>query len=86
MRIELDVPDYSPEEGLRFDWDEDFMIEVHSRNDEVVITANRAGLVSLARHLLELAQVEVPPGSHFHLDDSTGLEENSCSLVVAQAQ
>jgi hypothetical protein len=86
MKMEVEVPDYSPEQGLQLDWDDNCTIEVRVQNHEVAIIADRAGLVSLARHLLGLAQPGVPPGSHFHLDDYTGLEENACSLIIERAK
>jgi hypothetical protein len=82
----VDVPEYTAAEGLRFAWDDDARIEVGSDADgSVVIAANRAGLVTLARHLLTLAQDEVPSGSHLHLEDDTGLEGGSIALVLARS-
>lgn len=82
MKIEIDIPDYSPPEGLRFVWEDDFTIVVEPHGDGFIIRANRDGLISLARHLLTLAQENVPPGWHFHLDDSNSLENGSCELIV----
>lgn len=82
MRIELNVPDYSPQQGVRLDWDDGFTIDVQTFHNEVVIRANGAGLTSLARHLLELAQPNVLPGTHFHLDSSASLEDGSFALIV----
>ncbi|HVK26561.1 MAG TPA: hypothetical protein VM677_34870 [Actinokineospora sp.] len=61
------IPDYRPDEGLRFSWDEGFEIAVSAAPLEVLIKANRAGLTSLARHLLTLAQESVGDGTHVHL-------------------
>lgn len=46
----------------------------------VVLSANREGLVSLARILLALA--EEAPGSHVHLDAGNSLEEGSAELIL----
>ena len=61
------VADYRPDEGLRFSWDEGFEIAASVTRSEVLIKANRAGLTSLARHLLTLAQEGVSGGMHIHL-------------------
>ncbi|WP_030293158.1 Imm32 family immunity protein [Streptomyces katrae] len=72
----IDVPEYRGDEGLRFAWDDDFEIELTVSSAEVVIKANRAGLTSLARHLLTLAQEGVGAGSHVHLTADQEIESN----------
>lgn len=52
------------------------------QNDEVVISANREGLISLANHLLNLAQTDVPCGTHIHLDENNSLEDGSQSIII----
>jgi hypothetical protein len=81
VKIEVEVIDYQPEVGLRLTWDDGADIEVLA-SEEVVLSANTAGLVTLARHLLTLAQLGVPPGSHVHLDGFSGLVEGSAELVI----
>ncbi len=81
MKVEIDIPEYSPQEGLRLLFDEDYTINARIDSQTVVIQADRGGLVSLARFLLTLAQPTVPRGNHFHLDDWGGLEQGSCELI-----
>ena len=85
MRHIIDVPEYDPEKGITTDWDHGFTILVRVDNGEVVIAGNSAGLRSLARHLLVLAQDSTPTGHHIHLDDSTSLEDGSNDLVLEKA-
>jgi len=40
------------------------------------------GLISLANHLLNLAQDDFPKGYHFHLDDYGCFEEGSNELII----
>ncbi|KWT63771.1 hypothetical protein ADL21_01440 [Streptomyces albus subsp. albus] len=68
------TPDYRPDEGLRFSWDEGFEIAVSVERSEVLIKANRAGLTTLARHLLTLAQEGVSDGMHIHLTADQEIE------------
>jgi hypothetical protein len=63
----VEIPAYDAVTGLSFVWDDGFEISVDTTSAEVVIAANPAGLISLARHLLTLAQESVPDGSHVHL-------------------
>ena len=65
---------------MEFIWEDGFEIRTRTEGDEVTISANRAGLVSLANNLLALAADE--KGSHFHLDEFNALEEGSCELII----
>ncbi|WP_138752204.1 Imm32 family immunity protein [Paenibacillus sinopodophylli] len=80
-KLMIEIPEYSPEEGLKLLWNEDFIIHTSINNDCVKIVANEAGLISLANHLLNLAQAKVPMGAHIHLDVMNSLEDNSCELI-----
>ena len=83
----MPVPVYTPEGGVTLDWVADYRLRVRvlgneERGYEVVIEGNAAGFESLARHALALAQPEVPPGLHFHMEDSTVLDAPSAALVL----
>ena len=66
---------------MNFTWEPGFEIRTRIEDDgDVLISANRAGLISLANHLMALAQEQ--PGGHFHLDEHNALEEGSVELVV----
>jgi hypothetical protein len=82
MKTEIDVPSYDPVRGLQIRWEPGFTILTQVENGTVLIQANRAGLVSLARHLLMLAQAQVPSGHHVHYDDMNSLEEGSCQMII----
>lgn len=76
MKIELNVPDYS-EYGLRAAWEDESIVGSAIANNGLIISANRAGLISLAIHLLTLAQDDVPAGHDIHYDDLWALEKGS---------
>ena len=82
MKMELNIPDYLAERGLHFEWEPASSITVKIDGGTTILSANRDGLVPVARHLLTLAQAEVPPGAHMHLDESTGLEDGSSELIL----
>jgi hypothetical protein len=67
MECVVDVPEKRDGEGMRFVWDPGYEIAIAVTGSEISIRANRAGLVSLARHLLTLAQESARVGSHVHL-------------------
>ncbi len=82
MEIKLDVPEYNPNEGIKYHWIKGFCIDMKIDDGVVVVTANKEGLISLANHLLNLAQTEIPAGTHLHLDDTNSLEDGSPELII----
>jgi len=83
MRLTLSVPDYSPEDGLVCEFEDDYRIDVRVEDDlSVCISADKGGLISLAKLMLTLSADNVPDGVHAHLDSLDGLEEGSSELVI----
>ena len=80
--MEIDVPKYDRNIGLQLCWHPGFSIKVSSDNSEVTISANREGLLSMASHLLNLAQADVPLGTHIHLDSLNSLEDGSDEIII----
>jgi hypothetical protein len=52
--------------------------------DEVLINANREGLLSLAGQLAALA--DGVPGDHIHYDEDNSLEEGSAELIIERIE
>ena len=66
---------------MRIEWVGDFKIDVCLDSDNtVVISANRDGLLSLARQLTTLVDSFV--GSHIHYDDYNSLEDGSIPMII----
>ena len=84
MKVIVELPDYDPNHGIQYNWERGFTIAVSAEGKEIFLDANKAGLVSLANHLLFLAQNSVPFGSHMHLDDSNSLESGSSILTITK--
>ncbi len=78
--IKINIPEY--DDCIELVWEKDFKIKTRYEYDTIIIEANKAGLVSLARHLLLLAQEEAPSGSHIHLDSFNSLEDDSVELIL----
>ncbi|CCB87010.1 MULTISPECIES: Imm32 family immunity protein [Parachlamydia] len=81
MEIKLEVPDYG-EDGFIYKWEPDSEIEVKFQDNVVIVIANSSGLKSLANHLLNLAQENVPQYYYFNLDEYNSLEKGSIELIV----
>ena len=82
MKIDLNIPDYSPADGIVLNWKDNYQIKVSAGNGGVLIEANSDGLISLANHLLNLAQPAVPKGVHIHFDEFNSLDDGSTDLVI----
>ena len=82
MKIFLEVPDYRPDLGIKYNWEADFNIEVKYENGFVFLSANKAGLRSLANDLLNLAQEKILIGHHLHFDKNNSLEDDSADLII----
>ena len=65
---------------MKINWMEGSEIYVDNTDEEVVISANREGLISLAGQLTALAEGE--PGDHIHYDDNNSLEKGSVELII----
>jgi len=86
MERTVKIGSYSSDRGLHLEWSPGFEIEVQAHSREIVIRANRAGLMSLAQHMLTLAEDSVPSGTHVHLDASQELEDASLDLVIERSE
>ena len=71
---------------MEFKWEDGFTISTRIEADgAIVITANAAGLRSLANHFMALADEE-STNSHFHLDEYNSLEDHSVELIVEKVE
>jgi hypothetical protein len=82
MLVTIDIPPYTAGTGLTYEWVGDYRLQVSLDEGAVCITANRDGLISLAGHLLNMAQEAVPGGCHLHLDEHNSLKAGSLELIV----
>ena len=65
---------------MNIEWVDGFEIRTAIENNEIVISANREGLLSLAKQLTMLA--ERVPGDHIHYDEYNSLEEGSTEMII----
>lgn len=80
--IKIEIPEYNPEMGIVYKWENGFDIDVRLDNGVVKILVNKEGLISLANHLINLAQDDIPLGYHLHFDEYNALEEGSIELII----
>jgi hypothetical protein len=86
--VVVGVIPYDPQRGLISDWDDATVLRVEvleTTAKTILISGNAAGLTSLARHLLTLAQPSAPAGSHLDFDDYCGwFEEGSFGVRIGR--
>ena len=69
---------------MGIEWIDGFEIKAVAENGEIVISPNREGMLSLAKHLTALANGV--PGDHIHYDEYNSLEEGSTELIIERVQ
>ena len=69
---------------MEIEWVDGFEIKAVAENGEIVISANKEGLLSLAKQLTALA--ESMPGDHIHYDVYNALEEGSAEMIIEKIQ
>ena len=65
---------------MNIEWIEGYKITVKAEENEVLISANIQGLLSLAKQLVALAKEDA--GSHIHYDENNSLEDGSAELII----
>ena len=65
---------------MKIEWIDGSGIKTAIENKEIVISANREGLLSLAKQLTALA--DGVPGDHIHYDANNSLEEGSAEMTI----
>ena len=65
---------------MEIKWMDGAEIRVTNDHGEVVIAANKEGLLSLAAQITALA--DGMPGDHIHYDEYNSLEEGSAEMVI----
>lgn len=65
---------------MKVEWVDGFEIKAVVENGEIVISANREGMISLARQLTVLADGAL--GDHVHYDEQNSLEEGSAEMII----
>ena len=67
-------------EKMKSEWIDGFEIKAAAENGKIVISANREGLLSLAKQFTCLA--DGMPGDHIHYDTYNSLEEGSAEMII----
>ncbi len=65
---------------MKINWHDGFSIRVREDGNAVIISANKAGLLSLSDQLKILAEGET--GDHIHYDEYSSLEDGSRELII----
>ena len=82
MKIIIEIPDYAGD-GMDVFWDLDSKYAIDIQEKSVVLSANKNGLISLAKQMLYMAYNKLPLGSHIHFDSFfTNIGEEDLELVI----
>ena len=82
MRLVIDIPDYDGN-SLDVIWEADSKYEISVQKNSVVISANKDGLISLAKQMLYMANNDLLAGSHVHYDSFfTKMSDECIELVI----
>ena len=85
MDITFTIPDYDVNKGFESQWEYGFEIKIEQKESYIQLTANKEGLISLAKQLLNLAQEDIPKGYHLHYDEYNSLENGSLDMVIQKS-
>lgn len=70
---------------MEINWEDGFTVKVRVEDGgNVVISANKEGLLSLAGQLTDLANEET--GCHIHYDAYNSLEDGSSELIIEKTE
>ena len=69
---------------MKMEWKDGARIRAKTVCNQIVISANKEGLLSLQQQLAALAGE--PPGSHIHYDEYNSLEEGSAELIIEKTE
>ena len=65
---------------MKIEWIDGFEIKVKIENGAALLSANREGMLSLAKQLIALA--DGAPGDHIHYDENNALEAGSADMII----
>ena len=69
---------------MKIEWVDGFKISARIEDGATVISANKAGLLSLSKQLAALAEQE--GNDHYHLDENNSLEDGSSELIIEKVK
>lgn len=85
MNINLIIPNYDGN-ALDVIWGENAHYSIHTYENQVVLSANKDGLISLAKQMLYMAYNDLPYGSHVHFDSFFTKSENNANDLIIELE
>ena len=69
---------------MKIEWVDGFIIKATVNHDKIMISANREGLLSLAKQLARqlVGLADGVPGDHIHYDEYNSLEKGSSEMII----
>ena len=81
MNITVAIKEYSTETGMSVAWELGAKLTFETDGDYTIIRANQAGMLTMARYFLTIAQSSVPAGAHFNVMGVLDQPENGQFFV-----
>lgn len=86
MRITVNLPDYDGN-GLDVIWEDESNYILDVNEHDIIISANKHGLISLAKQMLYMAYNDLPTGSHVHYDEFfTKMPTSNYELIIQKTE
>lgn len=65
MKLVIEIPEYD-NESLDIFWEEKSKFSLSIDENTIILSANKNGMISIAKQLLYFAENNLPEGSHVH--------------------
>lgn len=81
MTVVLELPDYDGN-ALDVIWEDNASYTAEVFENDILIKANRQGLISMAKQMLYMAYNDLPLGSHIHYNKFFTKTESKYDLII----
>lgn len=85
MELKINIPDYDGD-AMDVIWQDNSYYSTEVFDDEILIKANSAGLISIAKQMLYMAYNDLSKGSHVHYDRFFTKMNNKYSLIIEKTE
>jgi len=82
MNLNINVPDYDGN-ALDVIWEQHAHYSIKVDENNIILAANKEGLISLAKQMIYMAYNDLPRGSHVHFDSFfTQKKDDDNELII----
>lgn len=85
MELKINIPDYDGD-AMDVVWQDNSYYSTEVFDDEILIKANSAGLISIAKQMLYMAYNDLLKGRHVYYDQFFTKMNNKYSLIIEKTE